>query len=113
MMQRLHFRLRLRTLLGLVACFALASWAWVMYLGPLARWHSKILSDNESPARWEAAVRGVSGQVSGVGQDEAISALGMALYDPSPRVRETAAYTLRHARPEAPAVVRHLVRALA
>ena len=111
-MRRLPIQLRLRTLLGLIVCFALGSWAWVTYLGPLPRWYRKILSDNESPARWEAAAQGISGRVIGVDRDEAASALCMALYDPSPRVRETAAYSLRDAGPEARALVPHLVRAL-
>ena len=107
-----RIRLRLRTLLALVACLALGLWAWVSYLSSFHRWHRTIRSDDESIARWEAARRGVAGQVAGVDRDEAISALCTALYDASPRVRETAASTLKDAGPSARSAVPHLVRAM-
>lgn len=107
-----RIRLRLRTLLALVACLAFGLWAWVTYLSPFHRWHRTIRSDNESIARWEAARRGIAGKVSGVDRDEAIAALCTALYDESPRVRETAATTLKDAGPSARSAVPYLVRAM-
>jgi HEAT repeat protein len=107
-----RIRLSLRMLLSLVACFALGLWTWVTYLSPVHRWHRTIRSDNESAARWEAASRALAGRVSGIDREGAISALCLALYDPSPRVRETAASTLMSAGPEARPAVPHLVMAL-
>src|SRR5262249_47249448 len=48
----------------------------------------------------------------GVDREEAVSALSMALFDPSPRVRETAASILKEAGPAARPAVPFLIRAL-
>ena len=74
-MRRPRVQLRVRTLLALVTLVALASWVWVAYLSPTHCWQRAIRSDNESAERWEAANRGLRGQVPGVGRAEAIAAL--------------------------------------
>ena len=89
-----RFQFKFRTLMSMIACFALGSWVWVAYLSPVHRWHRIIRSDNESADRWEAATRAINGQVSGLDRAEAILALYSALSDSSYRVRETAAFTL-------------------
>ena len=108
-----RFQFRFRTLLTMIACFAVGSWAWVTYLSPVHRWHRMIRSDNESAARWEAASRAINGQISGLDRAEVISALCSALSDSSYRVRETAAFTLGRLRgPEARPAAPYLVKAL-
>jgi HEAT repeat protein len=101
-----RLRLRFRTLLALVACFAVGCWVWVNYFSPTHRWYRTIRSDQESGLRWEAASRAIKGEVPGVSRAEAISALRSALTDPSPRIRQTSAHTLGQLRgPEALMVV--------
>ncbi len=108
-----RFQFRFRTLLALVACFALGSWVWVTYLSPIHQWHRMIRSDNESAERWDAASRAINGKVSGLDQAEAISALCSALSDSSYRVRETAASVLGRFRgPETKSAAPYLVKAL-
>ena len=108
-----RFQFRFRTLLSMIACFAVGLWAWVTYLSPVHRWHRMIHSDNESAARWEAASRAINGKISGLDRGEAISALCSALSDSSYRVRETAAYTLGRLRGlEARTAAPYLVKAL-
>ena len=108
-----HFQLRFRTLLTMVACFAVGSWAWVTYLSPVHLWHTMIRSDNESAARWEAASRAINGQISGLDRAEVISTLCSALSDSSYRVRQTAAVTLGRLRgAEARQAAPYLVKAL-
>jgi HEAT repeat protein len=108
-----RFQFRFRTLLAMIVCFAIGSWAWVTYLSPSHRWHRMIRSDNESATRWEAAHRAINGQIPGLDRAEVISALCSALSDSSHRVRETAAFTLGKLRgPEARPVAPYLVKAL-
>lgn len=111
-MRRPRVQLRLRNLLVLVACSSLALWVWVEYFSPAHLWHRTIRADDASPERWEAALQGLAGKASGVSRQEAISALCLALYDPSTRVRETAARALKGAGTEARPAVPHLVKAL-
>jgi HEAT repeat protein len=112
-MQGPRFRLRTRALLAVVACIALGCWGWVAYLSPGHRWHRMILSDDDSPHRWDAAAKAIKGEFPGVDRAEAIAALASALGDPSPRVRETAVYTLGTLRgPEARSIARSLAMTL-
>lgn len=105
-------RFSLRSLLVSVACVSLAMWTWVAHLSPVARWNRVIHSDDRGIERWQAASQAIAGRVPGVDRDKAISGLCAALVDPSPRVRETAAATLKLTGPESRYVVPHLVRAL-
>jgi HEAT repeats/HEAT repeat len=108
---RLQFRSR--ALLKIIAGFAVAFWVWITYFTPAGRWHRMIRSDNESAARREAASQAIKGQIDGLEPAEAISALCMALSDPSYRVRETAASSLGGFRgPDARLAVPSLVIAL-
>src|SRR5215217_1864105 len=83
-------RLRIRTLLVLVAGAAVFLAAWNEFRDPFRRWRRAVHSDNDSARRWEAVFEGVSGKVPGVDAGMAFNELLAALGDPSLRVRESA-----------------------
>jgi HEAT repeat protein len=101
----------LNCLLG-VAVFALWLWVWVSYFDPVARWKRTIRDDNEGGRRWEAASKGVRGQIPGVDRAMVVGELTAALGDPSWRVRQTSASNLGGLGPEGEAAVPALVGAL-
>ena len=106
-------RFRLQTLIVLVACSALGTWAWVEWISPTHRWRRMIRSDNESAHRWDAAEKAMKGLVPGVDRGTIVAEMLDSLSNPSPRVRQTAVATLGRLRgPEARPVVAPLVALL-
>jgi HEAT repeat protein len=103
-------RLRVRTLLMLVACTAVFLAAWGEFRDPVRRWKRALRSDNESSRRWEAVAKGISGDVPGVDAGLVLQELLAALADPSLRVRETACHGLGRIGARATTAVADLAR---
>jgi HEAT repeat protein len=87
---RLRIRLRVRTLLALVAIFALGLWGVLMTFSPTRRLGRLVRADQPAYVRREAAAL-LGHQIPPWEVDEAVRILIRVCDDPSPRVRESAA----------------------
>src|SRR5215217_4000980 len=107
-------RVRVRTILVLVAAIAILLAAWQEYGNPVRRWRRALRDDNDSMQRWEAASLGIAGKVPGIDAGTAIEELIGALGDPSFRVRQTSCFALARleatALPAVPALARSLAK---
>ena len=83
------FRWRLRSMLALVALCAAMLWGWSTFLDPTGRLIRRLGADQPAYVRREAAIA-LGYDISPSRVDQAVSALILALKDPSPRVRESA-----------------------
>jgi HEAT repeat protein len=109
---RPKLRIRIRTLLGLVAASALTLWIWATYFDPVRSWHNAIRDDNNGLRRWEAISQAQTGRATGIDSSTAIASLVDALSDPSIRVRQTAANALPRFGPVSRRAIPALVIAL-
>ncbi|MDR3636027.1 MAG: HEAT repeat domain-containing protein [Isosphaeraceae bacterium] len=88
-MNRPAFRVRVRSLVAFVAVCAVLLWAGIAAFDPTRRLVRELGPDQPAYIRREAAV-GLGYQIPAWNVEWAISALIVALRDPSPRVRECA-----------------------
>jgi HEAT repeat protein len=102
-------RLRLRTLLILVALFALSLWATSWIWSPTNRFSAQLRAGEPEYLRREAAMSLGYG-IPPWEVERAISVLVQTLGDPSPRVRESAAGGLAGHGPDAAAAIPHLLK---
>ncbi len=109
---RPKLKLRIRTLLGLVAAFALLLAVWAAYFDPVRSWQNAIHDDNNGLRRWEAITRAQGGRAAGIDSSTAIGSIADALSDPSVRVRQTAALSLPRFGPDSRRAITALVMAL-
>jgi HEAT repeat protein len=106
---KLHPRLRLRSLLILIALIALLLWAGSWIWSPLNRFSAKLEPERPDYVRREAAV-GLGSGIPPWEVDRAVSVLIRTLGDPSPRVRESAAAGLAGLGADANAAIPHLLK---
>jgi HEAT repeat protein len=102
-------RLRLRTLLFLVALIAFSLWAGSWIWSPLSRFSAQLGAGKPEYARTEAAM-GLGSGIPPWEVERAISVLVRTLADPSPRVRQYAAAGLAGHGANARAAIPHLLK---
>jgi HEAT repeat protein len=102
-------RLRLRSLLVLVALVALSLWAGSWIWSPLNRFSAQLRASEPDYVRREAAM-GLGYGVPPWEVERAISVLIRTLEDPSPRVRESAGAGLAGHGADARAAIPHLLK---
>lgn len=105
-------KIRIRTLLVLVAASGVTLGVWMTYFDPVRRWQDAIRDDNNGLRRWEAITQAQGGRMAGIDYPTAIASLVDALSDPSIRVRQTAALSLPRFGPASRTAVPALVVAL-
>src|SRR5262245_33412570 len=105
-------RLRVRTMLGLIAVAALALGIWENHFNASRRWMRAIRDDENGGRRWEAGMMALRGEVPGLDDALAVAALTAALDHPNFGVRENAARALARFGPRARSAIPALSRAL-
>ena len=110
--KRLTFRMSIRSLLVLIALFAVIMAAWTLYRDPVRQWSNAIHEDNDGPRRYRAISEAIQGISPGIDQPTATRLLADALFDPSVRVRQTAAQFMSRFGAESRRAVPALIKVL-